>query len=265
MNWATTGTSEIILAAEEGGGGAAIHVGHHTMVFQLFGMTFNGDTIMATAITALIVIALAFVLRAKVTSTGVPGGVQLFWEALTIQMRNQIESAIGMKVAPFVLPLSIAIFVFILVSNWLAVLPLQYGGSDGAAAELYKPPASDINFVLALALFVFVCYHAAGIWRRGIIGHPVRVVKGHVALLAPINIVEELAKPISLALRLFGNIFAGGILVALIAMFPWYIQWAPNAIWKTFDLFVGLIQAFIFSLLTILYFSQSMELEDDHH
>jgi len=265
MNWATTGTSEIILAAEEGGGGAVIHVGHHTMVFELFGMTFNGDTIMATGITALIVIALAFVLRAKVTSTGVPGGVQLFWEALTIQMRNQIESAIGMKVAPFVLPLAIAIFVFILISNWLAVLPLQYGGSDGAAAELYKPPASDINFVLALALFVFVCYHAAGFWRRGPIGHPVKVIKGHVALLAPINIVEELAKPISLALRLFGNIFAGGILVALIAMFPWYIQWAPNAIWKTFDLFVGLIQAFIFSLLTILYFSQSMELDHEDH
>ena len=198
------------------------------------------------------------------TSTGVPGGVQLFWEALTIQMRQQIEGSIGMRVAPFVLPLAVTIFVFILVSNWLAVFPLQYGGADGAAAELYKAPASDINFVLALALFVFVCYHAAGVWRRGIIGHPVKVIKGHVAFLAPINIVEELAKPISLALRLFGNIFAGGILVALIAMFPWWIQWAPNAIWKTFDLFVGLIQAFIFSLLTILYFSQSMELDHDH-
>jgi F-type H+-transporting ATPase subunit a len=255
--------TESILAAEEGG--AAIHVGHHTLVFEMFGMTFNGDTILATAITAVIVIGLAFFLKAKVTATGVPGGVQLFWEALTIQMRQQIEGSIGMKVAPFVLPLSIALFAFILISNWLAVLPLQYGGSDGAAAELYKPPASDINFVLALALFVFICYHAAGIWRRGIIGHPIKVVKGHVAFLAPINIVEELAKPISLALRLFGNIFAGGILVALIAMFPWYVQWAPNAIWKTFDLFVGLIQAFIFALLTILYFSQSMELEEDHH
>ncbi|MDV3124703.1 F0F1 ATP synthase subunit A [Mycobacterium sp. 21AC1] len=253
-----------VLAAEEGG--AAIHVGHHTMVFELFGMTFNGDTILATAITAVIVIALAFFLKSKVTSTGVPGGVQLFWEALTIQMRQQIEGSIGMKVAPFVLPLAVTIFVFILISNWLGVLPLQYGGSDGAAGELYKPPASDINFVLALALFVFLAYHAAGIWRRGIVGHPIKVVKGHVAFLAPINIVEELAKPISLALRLFGNIFAGGILVALIAMFPWYIQWAPNAIWKTFDLFVGLIQAFIFALLTILYFSQSMELdhEEEH-
>jgi F-type H+-transporting ATPase subunit a len=255
--------TETVLAAEEGG--AAIHVGHHTMVFELFGMTFNGDTIMATAITALIIIGLAFYLKSKVTSTGVPGKVQLFWEALTIQMRGQIESSVGMKVAPFVLPLAVALFAFILISNWLAVFPWQYGGSDGAAAELYKPPASDINFVLALALFVFFFYHAAGVKRRGIIGHPIKVVKGHVAFLAPINIVEELAKPISLALRLFGNIFAGGILVALIAMFPWYIQWAPNAIWKTFDLFVGLIQAFIFSLLTILYFSQAMELEEDHH
>jgi F-type H+-transporting ATPase subunit a len=83
-----------------------------------------------------------------------------------------------------------------------------------------------------------------------------------VAILAPINLVEEIAKPISLSLRLFGNIFAGGILVGLIALFPPYILWAPNAIWKAFDLFVGLIQAFIFALLTILYFSQAMEMED---
>jgi F-type H+-transporting ATPase subunit a len=151
--------------------------------------------------------------------------------------------------------------VFVLVSNWLSVLPVQFAGPDGVATELVKPPASDINYVLALALFVFICYHAAGVWRRGAWGHTKQVVKGHVAFMAPINIVEEIAKPISLSLRLFGNMFAGGILVGLIALFPWYIQWAPNAIWKTFDLFVGLIQAFIFALLTILYFSQSMELD----
>lgn len=243
---------------------ATIHVGHHEEV-QWLGMTFNLDTIIATGIAALVVLLLAFVLRAKVTSTGVPGGVQLFFEAITIQMRQQIEAAVGMKVAPFVLPLAVTIFVFILVSNWLSVLPVQFGGADGAASELIAPPASDINFVLALALFVFLCYHAAGIWRRGAFGHLKKLVKGHVTLLAPINIVEEIAKPVSLSLRLFGNMFAGGILVALIAMFPWYIQWAPNAIWKTFDLFVGLIQAFIFALLTILYFSQSMELDDEHH
>jgi F-type H+-transporting ATPase subunit a len=251
--------TDTILAAEPG-----IEVGHHTEA-HWFGLTVNVDTVLATAIAAAIVLALAFFLRAKVTSTGVPNGVQLFWEAITVQTRTQIENAIGMKIAPFVLPLAVTLFVFILVANWISVLPVQYTNSSGAIQELLKPPASDINFVLALALFVFICYHAAGFWRRGPLGHPWRVLKGHVAILAPINIVEELAKPISLSLRLFGNIFAGGILVALIALFPPYIMWLPNAIWKSFDLFVGAIQAFIFALLTILYFSQSMELEDDHH
>jgi F-type H+-transporting ATPase subunit a len=248
--------TESILAAQ-------IEVGeHHTATW--LGMTVNTDTIYSTAIAAVIVIAMAFYLRSKVTSKDVPGGVQLFFEAITIQMRDQVESAIGMRVAPFVLPLAVTIFVFILISNWLSVLPLQYE-KDGKTTELLSSAAADINYVLALALFVFVCYHAAGIWRRGIIGHPIKVLKGHVAVLAPINLVEELAKPISLSLRLFGNIFAGGILVALIAMFPPYVLWLPNAIWKSFDLFVGAIQAFIFALLTVLYFSQAMELDEDHH
>lgn len=241
---------------------AAIEVGHHTTAKWL-GMTVNTDTILSTAIAGTIVIALAFFLRAKVTSSGVPTGVQLFWETITTQMRGQIESAIGMKIAPFVLPLAVTLFVFILVANWLAVLPVQYSDSTGIH-EFLKPAAADINFVLALGLFVFLCYHAAGFWRRGAIGHPLRLLKGHVAFLAPINLVEEIAKPISLSLRLFGNIFAGGIMVAIIALFPAWILWAPNALWKTFDLFIGLIQAFIFSLLTILYFGQSMELDDEH-
>src|SRR3954471_17800966 len=119
--------TETILAAESG-----IEVGHHTEA-HWFGLTVNTDTVLATAIAAVIVIALAFVLRAKVTSTGVPGGVQLFWEAITIQMRQQIESSIGRRIAPFVLPLAVTIFVFILVSNWLSVFPWQYGTHDGPA------------------------------------------------------------------------------------------------------------------------------------
>jgi F-type H+-transporting ATPase subunit a len=252
---------------------AAIEVGHHETA-NWFGLTVNVDTVASSALAAVIVIGLAFFLRSKITSSGVPGGVQLFFEAITVQMRDQIETAIGMKIAPFVLPLAVTLFVYILVANWLSVLPVQYTHSGGGAPkELFAPPASDINFVLALALFVFICYHLAGIWRSGPIGYPIKVIKGHVwdtlppgvgLIFSPINVVEELAKPISLSLRLFGNIFAGGILVGLIALFPPYILWAPNAIWKAFDLFVGAIQAFIFALLTILYFSQSMELEGEH-
>lgn len=252
------GTSDMILAA------GGIEVGHHATA-EWFGLTVNVDTVLATAIAAIIVLILAFVLRSKVTSTDAPGGVQLFFEAITIQLRSQIETAIGMRVAPFVLPLAVAIFVFILISNWLSILPVQYTNSEGVATELLAPPASDINYALALALFVFICYHAAGFWRRGLLGHPLKLVKGHVIVLAPVNIVEELTKPVSLSLRLFGNMLAGGVMVSLIALFPPYILWAPNAVWKLFDLFVGAMQAFIFALLTVLYFSQSMELDEEAH
>lgn len=240
-----------------------VEVGHHVTTTWL-GMTINLDTVISSAIAAVIVIAMALYLRAKVTSTGVPGGVQLFFETITVQMRSQIEATIGMRVAPFVLPLAVTLFIYILIANWLSVLPVQYADEGGVSRELFSPAAADINFVAALTVFVFLSYHLAGFWRRGLFGHPRQLVKGHVTLMAPINLVEELAKPISLALRLFGNIFAGGILVGLIALFPPYILWAPNAVWKAFDLFVGAIQAFIFALLTVLYFSQAMELEEDH-
>jgi len=230
---------------------ANVEVGHHTTV-DLFGMTFNVDTIIATLIAAVIVIALGLVLRAKITS-GVPSGLQLAWEGLTGWVRNQVESSIGIRVAPFVVPLAMTLFVFILVANWLSVLPAQ------TSTDLIPPPASDTNFTFALALLVFAWTHVAGARRRGPGKHATQLVKGHVAFLAPINIIEEISKPVSLSLRLFGNVFAGTILISLISLFPAYILWAPNAIWKSFDLFVGFIQAFIFSLLTILYFGQAME------
>lgn len=113
----------------------AIEVGeHHTATW--LGMTINVDTVLSSAVAAVIVIALAFFLRAKVTSTGVPGGVQLFFETITVGMRNQIEAAIGMRIAPFVLPLAVTIFVFILISNWLSVLPLQYVDEQDRTVEL---------------------------------------------------------------------------------------------------------------------------------
>jgi F-type H+-transporting ATPase subunit a len=236
----------------------SIEVGEHTE-FDLFGMTFNADTILSSAIAAVILIALALLLRRKVTS-GVPGGVQLFFETVTGFVRTQVDNIIGLKVAPYVVPLAMSLFLYILVANWLAVLPVQIGGHD-----LIPPPAADTNFTYALALLVFVWYHVAGARRRGAGRHAAQLVKGHIAILAPINIIEELAKPVSLSLRLFGNVFGGTIMVSLImTMFPPYMLWAPNVVWKLFDLFVGLIQAFIFALLTILYFGQSTEVHEEH-
>lgn len=256
-SYGSTGSAPMYLAESK------IKVGEH-VTGEWLGLTWNIDTIMSTALAGVIVLALAFFVRWKMTS-GKPNTVQMYFEVLTVQMRQQIESSIGMRIAPFVLPLAVTLFTYILVANWIGTIPWQYGTADGASHEVLKTPSSDVNFVYALALFVFVWYHLAGIKRRGIVGHPVALVKGHAVGLAPINVIEEIAKPVSLSLRLFGNMFAGGTMLAVIALFPSYILWAPNALWKAFDLFVGLIQAFIFSLLTILYFSQAMEKSDDHH
>jgi F-type H+-transporting ATPase subunit a len=78
-------------------------------------------------------------------------------------------------------------------------------------------------------------------------------------------VLEELIKPITLALRLFGNIFAGGIMLALITLMPVYILWAPNLLWKAFDMAIGVIQAFIFALLTVLYFAMAGAGHGDEH
>ena len=171
------------------------------------------------------------------------------------------RSAIGMRIAPFVLPLAVTLFVYILISNWLSVLPLQY--SDQAESIQRAVLAAGRRTSTTCSRSLSSC-SSATTWRASGAAASSdtrsRCSRGTVAvarvIFMPINVVEELAKPISLSLRLFGNIFAGGILVSLIALFPPYIMWAPNAIWKAFDLFVGAIQAFIFALLTILYFSQ---------
>ena len=83
--------------------------------------------------------------------------------------------------------------------------------------------------------------------------------------LLPLNILEELIKPFTLALRLFGNIFAGGIMLALIGLIPIYVLWLPNVLWKLFDMAIGVIQAFIFALLTILYFGMAAAGHGDEH
>ena len=84
-------------------------------------------------------------------------------------------------------------------------------------------------------------------------------------VMLPLNVLEELIKPITLALRLFGNIFAGGIMLALITLMPVYILWAPNVLWKGFDMAIGVIQAFIFALLTVLYFAMAGAGHGDDH
>ena len=87
-------------------------------------------------------------------------------------------------------------------------------------------------------------------------------------MLTPINVIEEITKPITLTFRLFGNLFSGSLMLAVIAgLLPLYIVPFGDALWKPFDMFIGLIQAFIFALLTVMYLGMGMSVEhdEDHH
>lgn len=220
-------------------------VGHHIQ-WHVFGLTWNVDTILSTLIAGVIVIGLGLALRRKISVRN-PGKLQLFYEAVTEQVEAQVEDAMGIKTAPFVVPLAFTLFLFILFANWIAIIP------TGHTPEYAPPPASDVNLTYALAAVVIIWMHVEGVRRNGLRYYSHIFAKPRV--MAPLRVIEEIVRPFTLALRLFGNIFAGVIMVALIALFPAYLLWLPNVIWKLFDAFIGLIQAFIFGLLTILYFS----------
>src|SRR5689334_13075250 len=95
-------------------------IGHHITV-KIGGLVFNLDTIWSTVIAAVIVIGLGLILRARATS-GVPGRLQLVWETVVEQVRSQVEAQVG-PTAPYVVPLAIALFMFILVANWIELVP----------------------------------------------------------------------------------------------------------------------------------------------
>ncbi|MGN6609887.1 MAG: F0F1 ATP synthase subunit A [Jatrophihabitans sp.] len=222
-------------------------------------LTLNADTIIATVIAGLVVIVLGLAVTRRASSTK-PTKMQLAFETVEQQVEGQVEDAMGVKTAPWVVPLGMALFLFILLANWISILPTKINEHHG---EFAPPPASDVNLTYALAIIVIGTMHVAGIRRNGL-KYYAHIFEKPRALI-PLRIVEELIKPVTLSLRLFGNIFAGTIMVALIAALPVWILWAPNILWKLFDMFIGLIQAFIFGLLTVLYLSSIKPHEEGAH
>ncbi|HEX3795659.1 MAG TPA: F0F1 ATP synthase subunit A [Acidimicrobiales bacterium] len=247
----------------------SISVGEHVKE-KIFGQSLDLDTVWATGAALIVVIFLAIALRRQITS-GVPGRLQSAWELGVGALTKQVEGSIGPKGAS-VIPLAATLFVFIFVCNIFTVFGL------GAKYEWLAAPNGDINLPLSMAIFVIALVHIASIRARG----PVGYVKHYLTQPFPIfllpfnlfiNLVEEIAKPITLALRLFGNLLSGTLMLSLIAFLGvWKIGAIPvgnvlvllvNPVWKLFDLGIGGIQAFIFALLTILYFDVAMSTGHD--
>ena len=246
-------------------GEPGIEIGHHVekeVEFLGRTWTFNMDTIWTTLIAGTIVILLGFWARHALTKDAddhVPSKIQILWEAIVGEVNRQVLDNLG-RVHPFVVPLATALFFFILIANWMELIPSQLNEETG---HLLPAPTADTNLTYALAAVTIVSVWIYGIRTKGSKGYFKHFLEPYPALL-PLNILEELTKPITLALRLFGNIFAGGIMLALIGLIPAFALWAPNLLWKLFDMFIGGIQAFIFALLTVLYFGMAGAGHDDH-
>lgn len=223
--------------------GGDVQVGEHP-AWHVFGLTINADTVISTAIAAVIVLGFGLYLAIKATAA-VPSGLQLIFETVTEQVENQVESNVGIRTAPFVVPLAIALFFFILIANWLSILPHAW-------EEYVRPPTSDVNLTFAMSFFVIILVHITGVRVKG--KHYFKHLVEPYPVLLPLNLIEELVRPVTLALRLFGNILSGTVMVAVLALLPVTVSWLPTSAWKLFDLFIGLLQALIFALLTIIYF-----------
>jgi F-type H+-transporting ATPase subunit a len=249
---------------------ADIKIGDHVQR-SFLGMTFNMDTIWTLGVAAGIVLIMGFWARRQLTrdpGNNVPTKLQLVWEAVIDQVETQVSDNLG-KVNRYVVELGVTLFFFILIANWLEMIPSE----PNHKLHLLPAPTSDTNVTYAMAVMVMIGVWSFGIRQKGLRGYLKHFVQPHWAML-PLNIIEEITKPISLALRLFGNIFAGGILLALIAsMTAWTVGVIPvggvlsvvfAVGWKIFDMAIGAIQAFIFALLTVLYFGMAGAGHDDH-
>lgn len=219
-------------------------IGAHK-VAQVAGFTFNMDTLYMTWLTMAVVTLIAFLATRNLKL--IPTGWQNALEIVFTGFLDQIDATMGPKGRKLA-PLLISLFLFVLVSNWLGLVPTL------------TSPTNDINTTLGLALMVVMLLHILGLYFKGM-GY----IKHFFKPFAPfviINIIEEIAKPITLAFRLFGNILAGEILIViLLQLATWWVF--PSVVWLAFSIFVGLVQAFIFTMLSMSYLANAVK--EDHH
>lgn len=236
--------------------------------------TFNYNSLISSALAVVITIAIAFWVRSQLQSR-TPSKAQAVFEWGYDLLRGLVRENVS-EDALFILPLAMTLFLYILIANWLEFFPLAlFPALHGANA--------DWNQTLAMGVIVFLVVQWYSIRVLGVAGYFRRFTKPfELPLIArivfiPLNIVEEAVKPITLSLRLFGNIFAGGIMIFLISSAGYALDKygpVPHSaigtillfVWKAFDvLFIGAVQAFIFMLLTVIYFGMAREgLEHEH-
>jgi F-type H+-transporting ATPase subunit a len=230
--------------------------------------TFHLDTLFVSIVLGAVFLWI-FTKIAKTATTGVPGQLQNFVEIMVDFVDTQVRDSFHGK-SDVIAPLALTIFIWVFLWNLMDLLPVDL--LPAIAGMLGIPywktvPSTDVNATFALSLSVmflvfFYSFKVKGVggYTKEILTHPFGI------WLFPFNvllwIVETAAKPISLALRLFGNLYAGELIFILIALLPWWLQWTLGLPWAIFHILVITLQAFIFMVLTIVYLSMAHEHEE---
>lgn len=224
-------------------------------IFSLWGFPVTNSLLM-TGITVLLLVAFAFFFRRSIRL--VPGklqaGVEWLFSGVLGYMAETLESE---KLARKFFPLIMTIFLFVLVANELAFLPgvgsVGVDNGHGGLTPLLRAPAADLNMTLALAIIAFLAIEITGVVILGFFKYagkyvnfssPVNFVVGIIELLSNIG------RLISFSFRLFGNVFAGEVMIAVVLFFVAYLLPVPL---MAFEVFVGFIQAVVFSMLTLFF------------
>jgi F-type H+-transporting ATPase subunit a len=227
------------------------HLGEKRVaVWNLFGLQirFDVDSLIMSWIVMAVLVGLALFLRRALRQPveEKPNRIQATLDAMVDLLRGQLTASfssesLGRKLFPFVSTL----FLYVLVSNWLSVIPYL------------QSPTQDLNVTAGLALLVFVLSHTLAIRAKGI-GRFLKGLAEPYPFLLPLNVIGELARPLSHSFRLFGNVFAGGVMVTVI-MAKFAPIGVPVIFTAFYGLFVGAIQAFVFAILAVAYINVAVE------
>ncbi len=209
------------------------------LIVPFFGhdMTFNIKVIIMTW--AIFGFLLVFGFLAAKNRRIIPGPVQVIGELFINQLYGLTEDAMDKELGKKYSPLVCALFLFLLASNWCGLFPFM------------EEPTKDLNTPLSMGLMGFFIAHFAGIRAKGFKGY-IKEYFEPIFFMMPLNLIGELAKVVSISFRLFGNIMGGSIIILVVSHLIYSILLPPflNAF---FVIFIGAIQAFVFTMLTIVY------------
>ncbi len=226
--------------------------------------TFNLDTLFVSLVLAVTIAALLRFIAVRMTS-GVPGKLQNVVEVVIEFVQGTVHESYHGK-SQLIAPLALVVFLWIFCLNAMDLLPVDLLPSIlklFGVTHFKNVPTADPNATFAMSLSIFVLIIFYNVTIKGFALGKEILTKPFGPYLfflnVPFRLIEEAAKPFTLALRLFGNMFAGELIFILIALLPWWVQWLPGGIWAIFHILIITIQAFIFMMLTIVYLSMAHE------